>query len=268
VTLGKTSGIKRKHGIQQCQIDTSKFEYSSSPSSAPGMHWMNAGLSTLHERYSTQALWTEELRLSLLNKIILPPQPQVLEVGSGTGCITSWTSKLLKKRVWGVDIDYATVQFARHTDKYSGYAQADGGSLPFPDDEMKRCVRHNGWVIAFAEPDYGGRIDYPESLACIGDYQAEALTRSGAHTSRGRELRSLFSNIGLKNNLVGLLGGEWGSDSASGQDSEWAILRKDLDGILSPLDITKLEKLDQQAWENQQRILFTPTFFGMGQKHA
>ena len=251
---------------------------------------MNFNLPGLHDRYSTQAQWTEELRQNLLRRIDLPAQPLVLEVGSGTGCITSWASEKFKRRVWGVDIDYPTVQFAHQTDQLSGYAQADGGSLPFPDDafdlvfshflllwtpnpiqilrEMKRCVRQKGWVIAFAEPDYGGRIDYPASLARIGDYQSEALRRRGAHPSRGRELRGLFSKVGLHDILVGLLGGEWGSDSVSDQDSEWAVLQVDLDEIVSPLEFTELKKFDQEAWENQERVLFTPTFYGIGQKNA
>lgn len=249
---------------------------------------MNTSLSALHERYSTQALWTEELRQNLIKRIDLPPLPDVLEVGSGTGCITSWASRILNKRVWGVDIDFPTVQYACKNDESGGYAQADGGFLPFPDDtfdlvfshflllwtpdpiqilsEMKRCVRQNGWIIAFAEPDYGGRIDFPVGLSCIGDYQADSLKQSGAAPHRGRELRGLFTHIGLHGVTAGLLGGEWGTSATEDLDSEWATLRVDLNGLLSPAEIDHLENLDRKAWKDQQRILFNPTFYAIGKK--
>ncbi len=41
-------------------------------------------------------------------------------------------------------------------------------------EEMVRVTRPHGFVLALAEPDYGGRIDYPSELSTIGNWQIEA----------------------------------------------------------------------------------------------
>jgi SAM-dependent methyltransferase len=249
---------------------------------------MDSDVSRLHDRYTIQAHWTADLRNNLLNRLDLPPHPKGLEVGSGTGCITSWVSTRWGERLWGIDIDWPIVRFARQRDQTNGYAQADGCDLPFPHAtfdlifshflllwttdprqilmEMKRCLRPGGWIIAFAEPDYGARIDYPESLESIGEHQAEALRRQGASPMRGRELRALFSSIDLDHVSAGVIGGEWNPGSDMAFESEWSTLRDDLEGMLEPGELSRLESLDRTAWEKQQRILFTPTFYAMGQK--
>jgi SAM-dependent methyltransferase len=247
-----------------------------------------SGLQALHQRYAVQALWTEPLRERLLAQIKLPSQPRVLEIGSGTGCITSWFSKELKSRAWGIDIQRPVVQYAQIQDSESGYAQADGAALPFPSDcfdlifchylllwtpnpdrileEMQRCTRTKGWLIAFAEPDYHARIDFPDELRILGEYQTLALDQMGAHTSRGRQLRGLFSDSGLQQVQAGLLGGEWGHNSSFDLESEWTVLRSDLSGSVPVEMLRELEQIDRNAWSQQERILFVPTFYAFGQK--
>lgn len=247
-----------------------------------------SGMQSLHERYAVQALWTEELRFRLLSRIHLPPQPRVLEVGSGTGCVSSWASNQINSRVLGIDIHRPALHFAQSHDSLSGYAQANGSALPFPSDafdlvfchflllwtpdptqilnEMKRCTRAQGWLIAFAEPDYGGRIDFPLEFGLLGELQKQALEQSGAHVDRGRQLKGLLAETGLQQVQAGLLGGEWGVEPPRDLDSEWAVLRKDLTGSLSEEQMEEMETLDRAAWREQKRILFVPTFYALGQK--
>lgn len=249
---------------------------------------MNAYLETMHARYVTQSRWTQALRQNLIKRISLPARPRALEVGSGTGCISSWTAQVLRAVVHGIDIDFPSVQFALQNDPDNVYAQADGLALPFPNNyfdlvfshflllwtlqplailqEMQRCVRPGGWVIAFAEPDYGGRIDYPSELARIGELQAQALQASGAVPTRGREIRALFNQAGLTRVLAGVLGGEWQTDPPDDRDSEWSILQYDLAGRLSTDEFSQLRSLDLESWQSQVRVLFTPTFYAIGQK--
>jgi SAM-dependent methyltransferase len=246
------------------------------------------GLHALHDRYLTQARWTEALRRLCLDRIKLPIRPQVLEVGSGTGCITAWIAQEVGHPVYGIDIDLPTVQFAARNDPKNGYAHGDGCALPLPTDtfhltfchflllwttkpgqilsEMKRCTRPSGWVIAFAEPDYGGRIDYPDPLSILGDYQSSALEESGAFPQIGRQIRGLFAAAGLQQVQAGLLGGEWGPAPPDDLRSEWTVLKADLADSLPASQINALEDLDRQAWQSQERILFVPTFFALGQK--
>jgi len=82
---------------------------------------------------------------------------------------------------------------------------------------MRRVVKPGGWVVALAEPDYGGRIDYPDQLSALGWKQASALSAQGADTNAGRKLAGWLAETGLKGIQTGLLGGQWGHASFRGR---------------------------------------------------
>lgn len=133
--------------------------------------------------------------------------------------------------------------------------------------EMARVTRPGGYVIALAEPDYGGRIDYPDSLAELGQAQEQALEQQGADPRTGRRLAELMLSAGLKEIQTGLLGGEWSSANPPSPDflkQEWAVLEQDLRGTLSPTGLERLKEIDQAAWDRGERILFVPTFYAIG----
>ena len=100
---------------------------------------------------------------------------------------------------------------------------------------MRRVTRPGGWVLAMAEPDYGGRIDYPEDLIYLGELQETALRRQGAETRLGRRLSALFHAAGLQEVETGVLGGQW-RDAPSLEDlaREWEVLEVDLADKLTP----------------------------------
>ncbi len=120
--------------------------------------------------------------------------------------------------------------------------------------------------MALAEPDYGGRIDYPDELSVIGKWQIDSLLQQGADPLIGRKLRTLFATSGLNQIEAGVLGGEWKTASlGTEQESEWAVIRSDL--AREPEKLSRLDKLyqiDQQAQEHNERILFVPTFYAWG----
>ena len=133
--------------------------------------------------------------------------------------------------------------------------------------EMVRVARPGGTVIAFAEPDYGGRIDYPPPLDTLGTRQAEALRSQGADPRMGRKLSGLFHAAGLQQVETGLLGGEWrGAPSPEQRESEWAVLADDLTGQIPPQELRELREFDDRAWQSGKRVLFVPTFFALGRK--
>jgi len=132
-------------------------------------------------------------------------------------------------------------------------------------EEMTRVTRPGGVILALAEPDYGGRIDYPAELAEIGRLQADALTRQGADINMGRKLAELFTAAGLQNVTSGVMGGEW-THKPSDADSEleWDTLASDLAGTLDPDRLSALRQLDSAAWQRGNRILYVPTFYAIG----
>jgi SAM-dependent methyltransferase len=186
-----------------------------------------------------------------------------------------------------LDIDEAASRFSQIYDPATQYVVGDGASLPFGTDqyhvclchyllmwvelparlleEMVRVTRPGGSVLALAEPDYGGRLDHPPELSLLGELQTKSLRRQGANPEIGRRLRGIFSRAGLQQVLVGVLGGEW-TEGTGGldPDSEWATLQQDLAAIKPRIDLEALRRLDRQAWDRGERILYVPTFYAVG----
>jgi len=131
--------------------------------------------------------------------------------------------------------------------------------------EMLRVTRPGGVVIAMAEPDYGGRIDYPDDLRRIGQLQTQSLEIQGADPYLGRKLPGIFSTAGLKNIEFGVLGGQWDQRNYPGiNESEWDILRYDLETLLTHEEITQVQRSLAVAQSTGDRVLFIPTFYAFG----
>jgi hypothetical protein len=90
-----------------------------------------------------------------------------------------------------------------------------------------------------AEPDYGGRIDYPSIFERIGKLQTDQLQAQGADPFIGRKLPALLSQAGLHNIHTALIGGHWsGPPDPDNWSLEWDVLEDDLRGRL-PADELK-----------------------------
>jgi SAM-dependent methyltransferase len=181
------------------------------------------------------------------------------------------------------------LRFAQHNDPTAPLTAGDALCLPFSDSsfdiaachflllwlaqpgmalaEMRRVTRKGGAVIAFAEPDYGGRIDYPEALEELGRLQTAGIRQQGADPELGRKLSGLFHAAGLQEVETGLLGGQWrGAPSQQEIDLEWGMLAADLKAALPVAQMEKLHEIETAAWRAGQRVLFVPTFYAIGKK--
>jgi ubiquinone/menaquinone biosynthesis C-methylase UbiE len=248
---------------------------------------MNPSARQLHKRYQIQASWTNAIRNKLYAKTGLSSARRVLEVGSGTGVLTAEISDSYHTHSYGIDVDSQATKFARELDRRTRYLIGDGMALPFKSNtfgvtfchfllmwvsdpldilhEMARVTVRDGHVLALAEPDYGGRIDYPSELSQLGRWQGEALASLGANPTVGRKLRALFTHTGLTQIQVGVLGGEWTADiNDDAIQSEWETLNADLGDSLSDEVLQHLQRIDDQAWQEGTRILYVPTFYAYG----
>ena len=240
-----------------------------------------------HQRFIQQANWTKDLRNYLLPKVDIDSANRILEVGCGTGAIIKEFSSSTSPagiHIHGLDIDRSFLKIAaEHSFKFQ-LAEGDALVLPYASNsfditffhyflmwisepvkalkEMIRVTVPGGSVLALAEPDYGGRIDYPEPLCELGLLQEASLYRLGADPRLGRRLKSLFHKAGLEQVQTGVLGGQWkGAPTKAELESEWNVLLHDLGNMLPRAEIQRFHKLDAEAWQEGERILFVPTFY-------
>jgi SAM-dependent methyltransferase len=240
-----------------------------------------------HTRYTQQARWTQSLRAYLYPRVNIQSARRILEVGCGTGALLTEIAQQTGAALFGVDIDRSALDQAAAHAPESFLSHADGLRLPFIFQtfdivychflllwvrdplaaliEMKRVIRPNGAILALAEPDYGGRIDYPAELAVTGEAQRESLRAQGADPDMGRKLKGLFAEAGITPIETGVLGGQWHDPLPPAEwENEWAVIESDLAGAASSLDLPHLKKLDRQAYARHARVLFVPTFYAWG----
>jgi len=128
--------------------------------------------------------------------------------------------------------------------------------------EMKRVS--NGYVIAFAEPDYRERVDAPDELIPLGQWQTDSLIRQGADPSLGARLAELFFEAGITIIETGAIQIRENEPSLNEWELEWEVIESDLKGWIQDQDIQKMKRVDKQAREQGKRVLHVPTFFAWG----
>ncbi|MEW5868869.1 MAG: methyltransferase domain-containing protein [Chloroflexota bacterium] len=250
---------------------------------------MSLDLTDWHQRFIQQARWTQDLRRYLFERARLTRASRTLEVGCGTGALLE--SCLDSSYLHGLDISAPHLYLARFHAPRALLVQGDAHALPYapasfdltfchflllwvkqPENviaEMVRITRPGGSVLALAEPDYGGRIDFPDELAKLANLQQTALRRQGADPLIGRRLASIFASAGLQQIETGVLGGQWqGSPSKQDWENEWQVLLEDIGADLPASELESLRQHDHKAWLEGSRVLFVPTFYAWGRMKA
>lgn len=224
------------------------------------------------------------LRKNLFARLELTQPGCLLEAGCGTGAVLG---SLRARSLHGLDINPRHLRIAAEKAPLAQLVCASVLHMPYPPAffdaacchflllwlknpvaalrELARVTRPGGWVLALAEPDYGGRIDHPAPLAELSHLQGESLRLQGADPNAGRKLAGWFGEAGLNDVHSGLLGGEW--SQSFDEDSwrmEWAVLENDLAGQVAGDHLANLRRLDAAAWRKGERILFVPTFYAWG----
>jgi SAM-dependent methyltransferase len=241
-----------------------------------------------HQRYQQQAQWTHDLRNYIYNRVQIAQATKILDVGCGTGVLEVELSQLCSAGIFGLDIEPHTIGLAHQIAPSAIYTIGNALQLPYQSasfdialchflllwvsnavgviTELSRVTRRGGHVLALAEPDYGGRIDYPPELSRLGSWQREALQDQGANPLIGRELRRIFTLAGLTELEAGVLGAQWhDKDGDEELDLEWQVIRSDLDQ--QPAFIQQSDRLyaiDKTSRQSQYRVLFVPTFYAFG----
>jgi ubiquinone/menaquinone biosynthesis C-methylase UbiE len=236
-----------------------------------------------HRRYQQQAGWSKIVRDHIFLNLNLPISASILEVGCGTGAVLADYSKNSAFLTFGLDIEVSVLQFGQKEDPRAILTCGDALTLPFANasfdltfchylllwlkdplsaiKEMKRVSKPGGYVCAFAEPDYGGRIAYPANLVKVTDLQTQSLMQQGANPNLGRQLRHLFIEAKLSKVQVGVLAAEW-NESIGGLESEIEMITNDLALLEEKRSLTEI--IDKSQFPKDS-IYFIPTFYAYGQ---
>jgi ubiquinone/menaquinone biosynthesis C-methylase UbiE len=240
--------------------------------------------SEIHEQFIRQAKWTESLRSTIYPQVNLRGAKKVLEVGCGTGVITDEIRKRTKAKITAIDIDREMLQTAEEnvrnvTFKLENVEKLSMRSNTFdvilcqylflwlaePEKatkEMSRVCKKRGFVVALAEPDYGGWVEYPDFQ--LGRYHMNHLKREGADPLVGRKLRYLFESAGLDTSL-GVIAQTWDKKHLLlNIEEEWKRVYESK--IISGEEYKDKIKMEKEAINENKRTIFMPVFYAIGRK--
>ena len=131
--------------------------------------------------------------------------------------------------------------------------------------EMARVTSPGGWVLALAEPDYGGRIDYPHALEHLGEIQTKALHAQGADTRMGRRLLALFKECGLDEVSYGIISAQWGPGHSNDSfKNDWQVLTRDLGYMVTADELNALRSRAEDSSSKIEGIWYVPIFYAYG----
>jgi len=170
-----------------------------------------------------QAKETAEERIPLYLRVGVKDADLILDVGCGSGMVTRDIASLTKGEVFAIDESEEMIKVAkdvlRDFDNVHLFV-GDAHNIPFKDDtfdittcnlllmwsvdpqrvvnEMKRVTKKGGIVLASLEPDFGGKIHWPENPKVDRIFAGESIRKRGGDPHIGRKLRALFVKAGLE----------------------------------------------------------------------
>lgn len=239
-----------------------------------------------HEQFELQAQWTQKMRSHFYRRANLSQAQRVLDVGCGTGVLTNELAGRTRGIIIGLDKDPDMLAHARRVTSRVRYEKGDALKLPYPNAhfdivtchfvllwlsdpeqavyEMVRVVRRKGHILICAEPDYGGRLDWPDLP--IRNWQIEGLRRQGANPLIGRQVHSLLTGAGLHPE-TSVLPAYWNTRPLHENfEGEWRWIEYDAGDAV---DRATFERAKQQAWTATTkgvRLVYVPTFCAFAQK--
>lgn len=239
-------------------------------------------------RLDRQAEATRHLRLPLYERAGLRQARLVLDAGCGSGAVTQDLVRAASGDVVAIDLD--PLMLARARGAAPSLARADARRLPFADGtfdlavcnlvllwspqpervvaELARVVRPGGTVLASMEPDYGGKVHFPENPLIDLVFQGEGIRRRGGDPHAGRKLRSHFAAAGLRTE-VGIANAE-----VNTPEQDLDLFRRNRTYYRRLLTEARFEPAAIDGWEREYleslsaggQFSFLPVFYAIGRK--
>jgi SAM-dependent methyltransferase len=247
------------------------------------------------KKLEQQALETAEERHPIYIKAGLKDAALVLDVGCGSGAVTKDLAAHTNGMVIALDDARDLIGTAREmlADLENVVLVAgDAHALPFLENtfdlalcnlvlmwsvqphqvvrEMTRVVRPGGRVIASLEPDFGGKIHWPENQRVDPIFAGEAIRQRGGDPHIGRKLRELFVEAGLHTEVG--IGNQriWSCDEdrasyTRSRDFYWNVLQRT---GMTDREIATWEKEYLASLDEGVQLNFFPQFYAIGTKEG
>jgi len=247
----------------------------------------------LIKKLDLQAIETAEERIPLYLKIGLKDANLVLDVGCGPGMVTRDIAHLTKGKVFAIDNSKDMINFAKNVLKDYKNVElkvGEASDIPFDDNmfdivtcnlllmwaknpqkvvnEMERVTKPGGTVLASLEPDYGGKLHWPENQKVDPIFAGKAIREKGGDPHIGRKLRLLFVRSGLKT-TVGIGNNRiWSCE----EDRNYYLHARDF--YIKALKNSGLNQEEIDKWEYDYlksldegiQLNFFPQFYAIGKK--
>ena len=245
------------------------------------------------KKLELQALETAEERIPLYLEVGLKGANLILDVGCGSGIVTRDIARLTKGKIVGIDGSNDMIKVAEKVLKdYKNVELRVSGAekLPFDDNtfdvvtcnlllmwadnpqkvvnEMARVTKPEGKVLASLEPDYGGKLHWPEHPKVDPIFAGKAIIERGGDPHIGRKLRLLFvragleTKVGIGNNRI------WSCE----EDKSYYLHARDFyvkalkEAGLSEEEIDKWEYEYLNSLDEGVQLNFFPQFYAIGTK--
>ena len=135
-------------------------------------------------------------------------------------------------------------------------------------NEMARVTKKGGIVLASLEPDYGGKLHFPENPQVDPIFAGKAIKTRGGDPHIGRKLRLLFVRAGLKTK-VGIGNNRiWSCE----EDKSYYLHSRDFyvkalkDAGLKEKEIDQWEFDYLKSLDEGVQLNFFPQFYAIGKK--
>jgi SAM-dependent methyltransferase len=245
------------------------------------------------KKLELQALETAEERIPLYLEVGIKDAEIILDVGCGPGMVTRDIAHLTKGKIIAFDGSEDMINVAKDLLKMYKNVEfriGEAEKLPFDDNmfdivtcnlllmwaenpqkvvkEMARVTKPGGTVLASLEPDYGGKLHWPENPQVDPIFAGKAIKSRGGDPHIGRKLRLLFVRAGLKTK-VGIGNTRiWSCE----EDKAYYLHARDFyvkalkdAGIKQP-DIDKWEYDYLKSIDEGVQLNFFPQFYAIGKK--
>lgn len=245
------------------------------------------------KKLELQAIETAEERIPLYLRCGIKDANHILDVGCGSGIVTRELALLTRGNVDGIDNSSDMIKVAKELLKNVSNVHlqvCDGERLPFDDNvfdvttcnlvlmwshhpqqivnEMARVTKPGGIVLATLEPDYGGKLHYPENPKIDPIFAGKAIRDKGGDPHIGRKLRCLFvkarldTEVGIGNNRI------WSCE----EDKAYYLHARDFyvtalkNAGLSQKEIDQWEYSYLESLDEGIQLNFFPQFYAIGKK--